>query len=222
MSKIIVAVVEDEDVPKCFQVMSESFGHNAPFVDSYFPNHDTSFGQIQGSQRLTAWKNTSESSAFLKAVLSNNIGEELIIGFAVWTHMKDLPPAELENAENVEEVWPNEEDREFTAQLWRDYVKPRTQAVKDSGERGVYVLELLAVHPGHWRLGAGTALVKWGTRAADGLGIRAIVEGTPAGRPLYEKCGLLVEIEEMRFDIGEDFAARAKPKLSFMTREPGV
>jgi GNAT superfamily N-acetyltransferase len=29
------------------------------------------------------------------------------------------------------------------------------------------VLELLAVHPDYQRLGAGTALVKWGTKAAD-------------------------------------------------------
>ena len=29
------------------------------------------------------------------------------------------------------------------------------------------VLELLAVHPDYQRLGAGTALVKWGTHAAD-------------------------------------------------------
>ncbi|KAI0449464.1 hypothetical protein F5B21DRAFT_494207, partial [Xylaria acuta] len=219
-----VALVDDEDIPKCFQVLSESFGHDAPFVDIYFPNHDTSVGRIQGSKRLATWKNTSKNSTFLKAVTrvdqKNYVPEELIIGLAVWTHMKDPPPAELEKAENVEEVWPNGEDREFMTRLWRDYVKPRTQEVNDSGGRGVNVLELLAVHPDHQRLGAGRALVEWGTRAADELAIKAVVEGTPVGRRLYEKCGLRVEIEEMQFDTGEEYAERKKPKLLFMTREP--
>ncbi|KAI0420552.1 hypothetical protein F5X98DRAFT_11140 [Xylaria grammica] len=222
MGEINVARVEDEDISRCFQVLSESFGHDAPFVDIYFPNHDTSPGQIQGSRRLTTWKNTSESSVFLKATTRNrgSAGEELVVGFAVWTYMKDPPPAELEDDENAEEIWPDRQDREFMARLWREYVKPRTQAVKDSGEKGVYVLELLAVHPDYQGLGAGKALVEWGTAAADRLGIRAVVEGTPAGRRLYEKCGLRVEIEGMEFNTGEEFAARAKPKLFFMTREP--
>ncbi|KAI3326260.1 hypothetical protein HD806DRAFT_489804 [Xylariaceae sp. AK1471] len=221
MDKVDVALLSDEDIPMCFRVLSKSFGHDAPFVDSYFPHHDTSAGQTQGSRRLTAWKHASEDSTFLKAITRPGIEEEQIIGLAVWTHMKDPPAAELEEAENVREVWPNDDDREFMARLWKEYVGPRTQAVRDSGGKGVYVLELLAVHPDYQRLGAGTALVKWGTKAADELGIRAIVEGTPVGRHLYEKCGLHAEIEEMRFDVGEEFAGRTKPKLVFMTREPG-
>ena len=34
------------------------------------------------------------------------------------------------------------------------------------------VLELLAVHPEHQRLGAGKALVRWGTEAADKQGLQ--------------------------------------------------
>ncbi|KAI1736980.1 hypothetical protein F4680DRAFT_429805 [Xylaria scruposa] len=219
-----VALVGDEDIPKCFQILSESFGHDAPFVDIYFPNHDTLIGQVQGSKRLATWRNTSKNSTFLKAVIrineKNKVDEDSIIGFAIWTHMKDPPPVDIEKAENVEEVWPNEQDRKFMAQLWKDYVKPRTQAVKDSGEKGVNVLELLAVHPDHQRHGAGRALVEWGTRAADRMAIKAVVEGTPVGRRLYEKCGLHVEIEEMLFDTAEEFKGRKKPKLLFMTREP--
>ncbi|KAI1348039.1 hypothetical protein F5Y01DRAFT_293341 [Xylaria sp. FL0043] len=105
------------------------------------------------------------------------------------------------------------------AALWKDYIKPRSQAVRDSGGNGVYVLELLAVQPDHQRLGAGTALVSWGVEASDRSQVKAVVEGTPAGRRLYEKCGFSAEIEEMIFDTGEEFAERAKPKLVFMTRE---
>ncbi|KAI0871975.1 hypothetical protein GGS24DRAFT_469408 [Hypoxylon argillaceum] len=224
-NKMNVALLQDEDIPTCFKIISDSFGHNAPFVDNYFPNHDTVSGQVQGSNRLAAWKHHAHgASFFLKAVTSiddNGVKKELIIGMAVWTTMRDIPPQKLEEAvKNVEEIWPDLSDRRFTASLWEDYVKPRTQAVRASGGKGVLVLELLAVLPGYQHLGAGTALVKWGNILSDVVKMRAVVEATPVGRRVYEKSGFRAEIEEMRFDPGEEFAERTKPKLIFMTREP--
>ncbi|KAI1178409.1 hypothetical protein F4777DRAFT_537602 [Nemania sp. FL0916] len=220
---IYVSLIADEEIDSCFKILSKSFGHDAPFVDIYFPNHDTANGQIQGSNRLTAWKHASQDSTFLKAVTSVPGvpgDEQRIIGFAVWTHMKEIPPQKLEDAEDAEEVWPDPSDRKFMAGLWQDYVKSRTQAVTNSHGKGIYVLELLAVHPDYQRMGAGTALVTWGIQASDKLQVEAVVEGTPAGRRIYEKCGMSAEIEEMRFDPGEEFSQRKKPKLVFMTRRP--
>ncbi|KAI0860835.1 hypothetical protein F4860DRAFT_477876 [Xylaria cubensis] len=217
--QVNVVLLGDEDIPECFKILSQSFGHDAPFVDAYFPNHDTLSGQIQGSNRLLTWKHTSDESTFLKAVTSIN-GSERIIGLAIWTYMKDIPPQKLEDAEVVEEIWPDINDRKFVSGLWEDYVKPRTRTIKESNGRGVYVLELLAIHPSYQKLGAGTRLVTWGTQASDKLQVKAIVEGTPAGRRVYEKCGFVAEIDEMRFDPGEEFSERPKPKLAFMVREP--
>lgn len=138
-SKVDVALASDEDMPACVEVMSKAFGHDAPFVDIYYPNHDTPVGQAQASKRLTTWKQSSESSTFLKAVArAEDGGQEEIIGLAIWTLMKDAPPPELAKAENVEEVWPDKDDREFMTRLWREYVIPRTQSIKDSGGKGVY------------------------------------------------------------------------------------
>lgn len=253
-AKVSISPLSDQDIPTAFQVLSKSFGHDAPFINIYFPNHDTPLGQEKGSKRLAAWKHSSEDSTFLKAVTRDG-DRELIIGLAVWTLMKEAAPQELDQVEDVEEVWPDEGDREFMTRLWREYVVPRNQAVKDSNGIGVYgkriliekkrisyipniVLELLAVHPDYQRLGAGKALVKWGTKAADEQGLKvkpsvnsvspftnnptlqSIVEGTPVARRLYEQCGLRAEIEEMRFDVGEEFSERKKPKLVFLTREP--
>ncbi|KAI8960218.1 hypothetical protein F5Y11DRAFT_272214 [Daldinia sp. FL1419] len=217
-----IGPLSDEEIPTSFQLVSKSFGHDAPFVDAYFPNHDTPSGQARGSERLLAWKQSPEESTFLKATARDDRdGREVIIGLAVWTFMDEAPPADLAEAENdVTEVWPDERDREFMTRLWRDYVGPRSEVVKSSGGKGVYVLELLAVHPDYQRLGAGTALVEWGTKAADERGLQAVVEGTPVARRLYEKCGLRTKIEEMSFDVGEEFADRKKPKLIFMVREP--
>ncbi|XXH00584.1 hypothetical protein Hte_006932 [Hypoxylon texense] len=214
--KVSISLLSDEDIPICFQILSQSFGHDKPFVDIYFPNHDTPQGQVQGSQRLTTWKHASKNTTFLKAVVSPDTKDahdgspERIIGFGIWTLMKTAPPAELEKAENIE-TWPDEDDREFMARLWKDYVIPRSQAVEDSGGKGAYDYQ---------RLGAGTALVEWGTNAADELGVKAVVESSPAGRRVYQKCGFRTEIEEMRFDTGERFAKRRKPILIFMSREP--
>lgn len=134
-----VALVSDAEMPACVEVISKAFGHEAPFVDIYFPNHDTPAGQAQASKRLIAWNQSSESSTFLKAVTRADDGsQERIIGLAVWTLMKEPPPAELSEAENVEEVWPDEDDREFMTRLWREYVIPRTQTVNDAGGKGVY------------------------------------------------------------------------------------
>ncbi|KKY36475.1 hypothetical protein UCDDA912_g03546 [Diaporthe ampelina] len=130
-SKVDVALISDGEMPACAEVISKSFGHDAPFVDIYFPNHGTPSGQAQASKRLAAWKQSSESSTFLKAIARADEGsQEHIIGLA------------------------------------------------------------------------------------------AIVEGTPVGRKLYEQCGLSAEIEEMRFDVGEEYVERRKPKLVFLTREP--
>ncbi|KAI1633320.1 hypothetical protein F4809DRAFT_623952 [Biscogniauxia mediterranea] len=219
---IVVCQVSYEDIPTCFQIISRSFGHDAPFFDMYFPHHDTPGGHAQGSQRLIAWKQSSDNSTFLKAVMRDREGgQEHIIGFAVWTFMKEAPPAELVKAENIQEVWPDEADREFMTSLWRSYVIPRTRVVNDANGKGVYVLELLGVHPEYQRLGAGTSLVQWGTCEADKHGVKAVVEGTPVARRLYEKCGLLPQIEEMTFDVGEEFSGRRKPDILFMVREPG-
>jgi hypothetical protein len=137
--KVKVAVLADEDITTSFQLLSKSFRHDAPFVDIYFPGHDTPRGQEQGAKRLAAWKHNAPDSTFLKAVVGNDQGEdERIIGFAVWTYMQDAPPSELDKVEDVVEVWPNEQDREFMTQLWKEYVVPRTKAIEESQGKGVY------------------------------------------------------------------------------------
>lgn len=137
--KVTVALLSDEDIPTSFHLVSESFAHDAPFIDAYFPDHDTPSGRAQGSKRLALWKQASTTSTFLKAVTEASQGnKDCIIGVAVWTHMKESPPADLEQVENTKEVWPDEDDREFMTRLWRDYVKPRTQVIENSRGKGVY------------------------------------------------------------------------------------
>lgn len=138
-----IALCSDADIPTCFQVLSRGFGHDAPFLDAHFPNHDTEFGQAQGIKRLLAWKKASEgSSFFLKAVARDSVQQErdrgTISGFAIWTHMKTPPSPNIEDIENVAEVWPNAHDAEFMRRMWREYVVPRSEAVMESNGAGIY------------------------------------------------------------------------------------
>lgn len=135
-----VGLVSDEEISECSYLLSKSFGHDAPFVDIYFPNHDTPPGQASLSKRLTTWKQFSPNSTFLKAVIQFIHGQkdqEQIVGFGIWTLMKEAPPAELGQVENVIEVWPDKNDREFMTRLWSSYVIPRSQVVNAS-TNGVY------------------------------------------------------------------------------------
>ncbi|KAI3395357.1 hypothetical protein diail_1413 [Diaporthe ilicicola] len=136
-TKVDIALVSDGDMRACFEPISKAFGHEAPFVDLYFPNHDTPPGATQACKRLEAWRKSAGNSTFLKAFTkADQGGEEHIIGLAIWTLMKEAPPAELSEVEDVEEIWPDKDDREFMARFWRSYVKPRTQTVKDAGGKG--------------------------------------------------------------------------------------
>lgn len=139
VNKIDVALISDAEMPAVAEVLSKSFGHTAPFVDIYFPNHDTPSGQAQASKRLSAWNQGSEASVFLKATTqAADGGQEHIVGLAVWTFMKEAPPSELSKVENVEEVWPDKDDREFVTRMWREYVIPRSRTINDAGGKGVY------------------------------------------------------------------------------------
>ncbi|TID17097.1 acyl-CoA N-acyltransferase [Venturia nashicola] len=50
-------------------------------------------------------------------------------------------------------------------------------------------LDVLVTHPDHHRRGAGSLLIQWGVDEMDRLGLIGYLEGSMAGRPLYEKFG---------------------------------
>jgi hypothetical protein len=135
---VSISLASVDEIPQCFSVLSKSFGHDAPFIDIYFPNHDTPPGHSQGSKRLSAWRQNGEASTFLKATVSSEDDDHVIVGLAIWTYMTTPPPGDIADAENVDEVWPDPDDRAFMARLWSKYIQPRTRAVEASGGRGIY------------------------------------------------------------------------------------
>lgn len=210
------------DVPNITKVMSRAFGHDAPFVDVFFPDHDTPAGQAAAIQNFKAyWQTYTSGSDLVAAVIKHQDGSEEIVGFALWTFMSpsmNLSPPELESAAFAK----SEEDALFAKQLWRSYVVPRRSAVlaaESLKDGGVWVLEYLAVDPGHQGKGVGKRLVRWGLDKARKDGTFAIVEATPAGEPCYKSCGFKAVIHPMQFKVDEQFAGRRKPELAFMRNE---
>lgn len=136
---VSIGLCSDEDLPACFSAMAKGFDHDAPFFDIYYPGHDTPVGQSRGSERLLAWKKAAPESTFLKAILRSAPEDpDKVIGFAVWTLMKEPPSPDLDELEDINNVWPDASDAEYMRRLWRKYVIPRSNVVASSKGAGIY------------------------------------------------------------------------------------
>lgn len=83
----------------------------------------------------------------------------------------------------------------------------------------VIALEILAVEPQSQGRGAGSMLVKWGTDLADSMGAEAVVEGSDAGKPLYEKHGY-TSLQRVTMQVPEKWSD--EPETSFWWMRRGI
>ena len=138
MANVSIQKCTPADIPACMEVISVTFKHDKPLVDLLFPAHETANGRTQGTERLTKQLQTDEDASFIKAVQESGEGEK-IVGFAIWTHMVQPPPENISEVEDMEAVWPNKTDRAFMTEVWREYVGPRSEAVRQAEEgKGVW------------------------------------------------------------------------------------
>ncbi|MCJ1289374.1 hypothetical protein MMC34_000906 [Xylographa carneopallida] len=198
------------DLPTCTRILSRAFVHTSPIIDALFPHHDTPAGQAEAVTSFTKSLSTNPTAHFLKAV-DDNTGA--ILGWGEWLVMDQGLYVE-EKADDSK--WESEAEREWAGVLWAPLGAVRAQAAERAGGRFL-LLNLLCVDPEYQRSGAGTALMRWGTKIADERGVEAILEATPAGRHLYEQNGFEV-VEQMKWEISEKFAGRSTPQLYFMRR----
>ena len=129
-----------DDLPSCFSLISTTFGHWAPFIDVFFPEHDTPAGAAQGTARLQTWQASDPNAHFIRASRPGGPNGG-VVGFAIWTFMSEEPPAELEQTEDVTAVWEQrggEAEVRFAKEIWRSYVRPRSEAVREAGGKGVF------------------------------------------------------------------------------------
>ncbi|MCJ1414144.1 hypothetical protein MMC32_000469 [Xylographa parallela] len=204
--------IHPSDLPTCTTILSRAFAHTNPLIDALMPHHDTPAGHAQAAASFAKTMQTNPTSHFLKAV-DDSTGA--IYGWAEWLILETglHPKAEAAEEDRHEE---SAEEREWTAVLWAPLEVVRTRGIEQAGGK-LLLLNLLCVDPTYQRGGAGTALMRWGTRIADERGVEAILESTVAARHLYEQNGFRV-VEKMEWDFPEKFSGRAKPELFFMHR----
>lgn len=70
--------------------------------------------------------------------------------------------------------------------------------------------------PAHQRKKVGDALVRWGTKRADEMGVEAVIESSVFGRGLYEKHGF-VWIKDVVVEAPE-FPERQKGSYAWLVR----
>jgi len=112
-----------------------------------------------------------------------------IMGMGKWNIYNNSLP-DLDTIKPLGDYWDNDEEKMFATSMTQIFLQERNAAIKRSNGNLVS-LDILAIDPKYQRKGAGDALVKWGTRKADELGLEAVVESSVFGKGLYEKNGFV-------------------------------
>ncbi|KAL9102560.1 MAG: hypothetical protein Q9163_002310 [Psora crenata] len=219
-------VCTDNDMPRAFAILSSAFGHEHPYIEACFPEHDQPEGRKVGGERMLAIKHADPNTTLLK-VTDTESGE--MMAFAKWNIYDSVVPEEVELEGDF---WPGQDEKEYAQHLFRQYLVPRRKAIRESGGRLLWkssltqerfaavtstALDILVVDPGCQRRGAGRMLVKWGTAIADQMKVQAVVEATDYGRPLYESEGFNYVYHHV-VDLPEKWAGRDRQKFIWMVR----
>lgn len=78
---------------RAFVNVSSSIGHEHPYIDACYLDHDTELGRKRGSERMIAIKNSDPNTIFVKVV--NALTGE-IIALGKWNVYKGTLPEEAD------------------------------------------------------------------------------------------------------------------------------
>lgn len=173
-----------EDVLDLYAVMSSAFAGSA--LDSrVFPSSDPS---TIPDQIANITKN-------LSAVTVAQDENGVIQGWASWMRRDaNLPPATVRP-----EDFPATGDRAFGVRFFQNNADKSRAAARGEAH---WFLSIMVVRPEAQRKGVGAALMSDGVRRIDEDGaLIAIVNGSPAGKGLYERYGFRT-VEDSAFEDG--------------------
>ena len=117
----------DADMHRAFAIVSESFGHEHPYIDACYPDHDQEHGRKLGGERMLAIKNADPNTTFIK-VVDTQTGKMIALG--KWNVYEGTVP---EEADLEGDFWQSQDDKEYAQYLYREYLVPRREAIKKSG-----------------------------------------------------------------------------------------
>ena len=116
----------DDDMDRVFAIISAAFGHEHPYIDACFPDHDQENGRKVGGERMLAMKQSDPNTTFIKVVDTQG----KIIAIAKWNVYDGTVP---EESELEGDYWQGQDDKEYAQHLFREYLVPRRRAIRESG-----------------------------------------------------------------------------------------
>ncbi|KAI7974359.1 hypothetical protein EIK77_008542 [Talaromyces pinophilus] len=232
----IEPITNPEDFYPVFEICAKAFGEQTAdgIWTSMNPGWNTPEGKIQGAARMEArWRVTkdAQNTHFLKASVSSTRGgggRPVIVGVAIWVHGSLIPGhGDAPDSLDFGDLYPNDERMSrFLTQLIGSMQMRRRQVLQEkaepqSAQKSVMILDLCALDPYFQRRGIATKLVEWGLEEARRLGdIEAITEASRMGRSVYKRLGFQ-EVEEIQYEVDEEFRNRSLPSNVFLrTRLP--
>ncbi|KAK5122257.1 hypothetical protein LTR85_004167 [Meristemomyces frigidus] len=210
---IKVLEAEDADMDRIFEITSLAFADNEPMWDVMYPKHWLDSGRKIGAERMRQIKNTDPLTTFMKAVDEES---GVVMGMAKWNIYDNTLP-DLDTIKPVGEFWENDDEKMYASSMTQLFLAERNAAIRQSNGNLVS-LDILTVHPAYQRKGVGDALVRWGTRKADGLGVEAIVESSVLGKGLYEKHGYVFVKDVVMRAPGDKWKDRPEAKFAWLIR----
>jgi hypothetical protein len=115
------------DMARAFEIISDAFGHDLPYIDAMFPSHPTTEGRVIGTFRLIDMMKNDPCMKFVK-VVDTETGA--MIAQAKWNIYRDTIPDETDLDGDF---WENEEGKRYAQLLHRQWIIPRRKAIRDSG-----------------------------------------------------------------------------------------
>ncbi|KAI7458168.1 poly-binding protein 4 [Hortaea werneckii] len=172
---------KDEDFDRVFGLACDAFGRNEPMWDVFYPKHWTEEGRRKGADKMRRMNAADPHTEFILAVddTSNEIQ-----GMSKWNvYAANTIPDSVGISRAVGDYYESEEERAYAGAMGKLFIQPRNEAILASGGNLVS-LDILTIDPKYQRKGIGNALVQWGTRKADELGVEAVVESSVFGKAL--------------------------------------
>jgi GNAT superfamily N-acetyltransferase len=221
----------ESDIDRLTEIQFSAF-ENDPTHQILFPGDQfSSKVHAAASERiLKSWRQTPE----MQIVKSIESGTGVITGFAKWVFYES-PRSEVEWNVRPTAAWAEGSHRRVVEQLlsttadirgkrWggtpyaRECLVSSLPLVPYADLTRLLVLSLLCVHQDYQRQGVGKALVRWGLRHSESMGLPVHLEASPEALPLYRSLGF--EVVDTVVIAAEEWDGKCERRYTVMLWKP--
>lgn len=189
---LTLSIATESDVPTITALLPVAFASDLPY-QTIFPKGPTpAYLSHYTAIDIDELRNSTTLN-YLKVI--DPAADNRIVGFAGYFIFGDQSPEDL--AKPTEHRFPPDARPDLGARLFGEGGRKRHAIM---GGKPYVFLAVLGTHPEYQGRGAGALCMKWGTEAADRLGVPCYLESTKAGERLYRKWGF-EQVDKFRVDL---------------------